>query len=88
MDALLIKIFATALTMSQVPPLRTPSKLIDRAADQGTVVNLLRAGCVHMRKAFDIEDLNIDDLIATAMEDPRRSPVACRPSAESTSTIW
>ena len=24
-----------------------------------------------MRKAFDIEDINLDDLIATAMEDPQ-----------------
>ena len=32
---------------------------------------LLRAGCGHMRKAFDIEDLNVDDLIATAMDDPQ-----------------
>ena len=34
------------------------------------MVSLLRAGCAHMRKAFDIEDINIDDLIATAMDDP------------------
>ena len=32
---------------------------------------LLRAGCTHMRKAFDIEDINLDDLIATAMDDPQ-----------------
>ena len=24
-----------------------------------------------MRKAFDIEDINLDDLIATAMDDPQ-----------------
>ena len=34
------------------------------------MVSLLRAGCAHMRKAFDIEDINVDDLIATAMDDP------------------
>src|SRR4028119_1980117 len=28
-------------------------------------------GCTHMRRAFDIEDINLDDLIATAMEDPQ-----------------
>jgi penicillin-binding protein 1A len=33
------------------------------------VAQLLRAGCTHMRKAFDIEDINLDDLIATAMDD-------------------
>src|SRR5262249_24924286 len=27
------------------------------------------AGCVHMRKAFDIEAINLDDLIATALQD-------------------
>src|SRR5262249_59925168 len=28
-------------------------------------------GCAHMRKAFDIEDINLDSLISTAMEDPK-----------------
>src|SRR5436190_5385377 len=70
MDTLLIKIFATALTLSQVTTVPDTVKIqFDRTADQGQVVRLLRAGCVHMRKAFDIEDLNVDDLIATAMED-------------------
>src|SRR3979409_1862578 len=70
MDALLVKIFATALTLSQGPT--APDKLrtqFDRAQDQGQVVQLLQAGCAHMRKAFDIEDINLDDLIATAMDD-------------------
>ena len=35
------------------------------------MAQLLRAGCAHMRKAFDIEDINLDELIATAMEDPQ-----------------
>ncbi len=72
MDALLVKIFATALTLSQVTS--APDKVktqFDRVQDQGQVVQLLQAGCAHMRKAFDIEDLNLDDLIATAMEDPQ-----------------
>jgi hypothetical protein len=42
----------------------------DRTADQGKVVSLLRDGCTHMRKVFEIEDINLDDLLATAMEDP------------------
>ena len=29
------------------------------------------AGCAHMRKAFDIEDINLDDLIGTALDDPQ-----------------
>jgi penicillin-binding protein 1A len=72
MDALLVKIFATALTLSQVTT--APDKIkteFDRVQDQGQVVQLLQAGCAHMRKAFDIEDLNLDDLISTAMEDPQ-----------------
>ena len=32
---------------------------------------MLRAGCAHMRKAFDIENINLDDLIATALDDPK-----------------
>src|SRR6202035_376736 len=30
----------------------------------------LRGGCAHMSKVFEIEDINLDDLLATAMEDP------------------
>jgi penicillin-binding protein 1A len=70
MDALLVKIFATALTFSQVAI--GPDKLkttFDPVADQQQVVELLRSGCGQMRKAFDIEDVNVDDLIATAMDD-------------------
>src|SRR5688572_26713644 len=71
MESLLVKIFATALTFSQVTvgP-ETIKTEFDPIQDQHEVVSLLRAGCTHMRKAFDIEDLNIDDLIATALEDP------------------
>src|SRR5262245_11543991 len=71
MDILLIKIFATALTFSQVAtaPDRVKTEF-DPIQDRQQVVSLLRAGCAQMRKAFDIEDLNIDDLIATAMDDP------------------
>ena len=71
MDAILIKIFATALTFSQVAT--TPDAVktqFDPVGDQQQVVGLLRAGCAQMRKAFDIEDLKVDDLVATAMDDP------------------
>ena len=72
MDALLVKIFATALTLSQVATAPEAVKTqFDRDKDQAQVVRLMQAGCAHMRKAFDIEDLNLDDLIATAMEDPQ-----------------
>src|SRR4051812_15353211 len=71
MDILLVKIFATALTLSQVTTAPDTLKTqFDRVQDQQQVVRLLQAGCAHMRKVFDIEDLNVDDLIATALEDP------------------
>ena len=35
------------------------------------MTQILRDGCAHMRRAFDIEDINLDELIATAMEDPQ-----------------
>jgi penicillin-binding protein 1A len=70
METILAKIFATALALSQV--VTTPDAVktqFDRSRDQDEVAQLLRAGCTHMRKAFDIEDINLDDLIATAMDD-------------------
>ena len=71
MDTLLLKIFATALTLSQVATAPDSVKThFDRDGDRDQVVALLRAGCAHMRKAFDIEDINLDDLLATAMDDP------------------
>src|SRR6516165_1283780 len=73
METLLVKIFATALALSQVTtaPEKAAATRFDRAADQAQVGELLRAGCAHMRKAFDIEDINLDELIATAMQDPQ-----------------
>jgi penicillin-binding protein 1A len=71
MDSILIKILATALTFSQVAT--DPEHLntqFDPAADQARVVEILQAGCAHMRKAFDIEAVNLDDLISVAMDDP------------------
>ena len=71
MDMLLVKIVATALALSQVTA--TPEKLstqFDRVADQAEVVSLLHRGCTHMRRVFEIEDIDLDDLLATAMGDP------------------
>lgn len=71
MNAILIKLFATALTLSQVTTRPDAVKTrFDPATDGPQVVQILRDGCAHMRKAFDIEDINLDDLISTAMEDP------------------
>ena len=72
METLLVKIFATALALSQVTT--TPDAVktaFSRDRDQHQVAQLLEAGCTHMMQAFDIENFNLDDLIATAMDDPQ-----------------
>ena len=72
METILVKIFATALALSQVTT--TPDAIktrFDRVQDQEQVAQLLHAGCTHMRKAFEIEDINLEDLIATALDDPQ-----------------
>ena len=72
METILVKIFATALALSQVTTTPDDVKVqFDRTADQAQVSQLLQAGCNHMRKAFDIEDINLDELIATALDDPQ-----------------
>jgi membrane peptidoglycan carboxypeptidase len=72
METILVKIFATALALSQVTTAPDDVKTqFDRTADQQEVGRLLQAGCLHMRKAFDIEDINLDDLISTALDDPQ-----------------
>ena len=72
MNAVLVKIFATALALSQVTTKPDAIKTqFDPAKDGAEVVQLLRDGCAHMRKAFDIEDINLDSLITTAMDDPK-----------------
>ena len=40
-------------------------------ADQDKVVQTLRAGCAHTRRAFDIELINVDELISTALNDQK-----------------
>jgi penicillin-binding protein 1A len=70
MDLILVKIFATALALSEVTAQPQAVKThFDPVADQDQVVETLRAGCAHMRRAFDIESINLDDLIATALND-------------------
>jgi len=71
MSTILVKVFATALTLAQVTTRPEAIKTefhVER--DKTEVVQLLRDGCSHMRRAFDIEDINLDDLITTAMDDP------------------
>ena len=72
MDAILVKIFATALTLSQVTTQPQAVKThFDPLKDQDEVVQILRNGCAHMKQAFDVESINLDDLIATALDDPK-----------------
>ena len=72
METLLVKMFATALALSQVTTAPDAVEIrFDRTRDQPRVTRLLQAGCTHMRKAFDVEDINLDELIATALDDPQ-----------------
>ena len=72
MDIILVKIFATALALSQVTTQPQAVKThFDPAQDQDQVVQILRNGCAHMRQAFDIESINLDELITTALDDPK-----------------
>jgi penicillin-binding protein 1A len=71
-DTILVKIFATALALSEVTTQPQAVKThFDPAQGRAQVVQLLRDGCAHMRQAFDIESINLDDLIATALNDPK-----------------
>src|SRR6195256_2645016 len=71
MESILVKILAVVLALSQVSTrpddVRTQ---FDSAADRAQVVELLRAGCAHMRKVFEVEDLALDYLGETALGDP------------------
>ena len=72
MDAILIKILATALALSQVMTRQDAIRTeFDTSKDRGAVVQLLKDGCRHMRRAFDIEEINLDELIETALSDPQ-----------------
>jgi penicillin-binding protein 1A len=72
MDMILVKIFATALALSEVMTQPQAVKThFDPAQDRAEVVQILRNGCAHMRQAFDIESINVDDLISTALDDPK-----------------
>src|SRR5262249_38381289 len=69
MDPVLIKIFAAAVTFSQVVSEPQTTTHFDPVADRQRVAALLHAGCEHVWRAFDLESVNVDDLIATAMDD-------------------
>ncbi len=72
METILVKIFATALALSEV--LTHPQAVrthFDPVTDRDQVVQVLRDGCAHMKQAFDIESINLDELISTALDDPK-----------------
>ena len=71
MDMILIKILAAFLALSQVTTRPDAIKTeFDPARDVAEVTQVLRNGCGHFRKALDVESIDIDDLIKTAMDDP------------------
>ena len=71
MDMILIKILAAFLALSQVTTRPDAIKTqFDPARDGAEVVQIMRDGCSHFRKAFDVELIDLDDLIKTAMDDP------------------
>jgi penicillin-binding protein 1A len=75
MDMILVKIFATALALSEVMTQPQAVKThFDPAQDRDEVVQILRNGCAYMRRGFDIEAMNLDDLISTALDDPKALP--------------
>jgi penicillin-binding protein 1A len=72
METILVKIFATALALSEVTTQPQAVKThFDPLKDQAEVVQILRDGCTHMSRAFDIESINLDELISTALNDPK-----------------
>jgi membrane carboxypeptidase/penicillin-binding protein len=72
METVLVKILAVVLALSQVST--RPDEVrthFDRTADRAQVLELLRGGCAHMRRVFEVEDLALDDLVETALADPK-----------------
>jgi len=70
MNIILVKVLATALAFSQATTRPEAIKTeFNAVTDKIEVEQLLQAGCLHMRKSFDIEQINLDDLISTAMDD-------------------
>ncbi|MGZ5725517.1 MAG: transglycosylase domain-containing protein, partial [Caldimonas sp.] len=72
METVLVKILAVVLALSQVST--RPAEVsthFDTTADRAQVLELLRGGCAHMRRVFEVEDLALDDLVETALADPK-----------------
>src|ERR1700742_1376834 len=72
MESVLVKVLAVVLALSQVSTRPNDVKThFDGTADRAQVLELLRAGCDHMRKVFKVENLPLDDLVETALADPQ-----------------
>ena len=72
MESILVKIFATGLALSQVTT--TPDQIkteFDKDRDQAEVAELLHRGCNQMLKVFDLENINFDELLTIALDDPQ-----------------
>jgi membrane carboxypeptidase/penicillin-binding protein len=70
MEALLVKVFATALALSLVMTRPDAVKTqFDPATDKAEVLAVLGAGCDAVKKSFDIENIDLDGLIDTVMID-------------------
>jgi hypothetical protein len=70
MEALLVKVFATALALSLVMTRPDAVKTqFDPATDKAEVMAVLGAGCDAVKKSFDIENIDLDGLIDTVMVD-------------------
>ena len=70
MEALLVKVFATALALSLVMTRPDAVKTqFDPVTDKAEVLAVLGAGCDAVKKSFDIENIDLDGLIDTVMID-------------------
>src|SRR5689334_632961 len=70
MEAILVKVFATALALSLVMTRPDAVKTqFDPVTDKAEVLTVLGAGCDAMKKSFDIENIDLDGLIDTVMVD-------------------
>src|SRR4051794_41091885 len=70
MEDILVKVFATALALSLVMTRPDTVKTqFDPVSDKAEVLKILGDGCDNMRKAFDIENIDLDGLIETVMTD-------------------
>src|SRR5262249_4004784 len=72
METVLVKILAVVLALSQVTTRPDDVRThFDSTADRAQGLELLRGGGAHMRKVVEVESLALDDLVETALADPK-----------------